>query len=35
MRVALQYMFQAFAVPAEKSEYRQLLMETATKEPAT
>ena len=32
MRVALQYMFQAFAVPAEKSEYRQLLMETATEE---
>jgi Mn-containing catalase len=32
MRVALQYMFQAFAVPANKSEYRQLLMETATEE---
>lgn len=32
MRVALQYMFQAFAVPADKSEYRQLLMETATEE---
>ncbi|WP_049997174.1 manganese catalase family protein [Halococcus sediminicola] len=32
MRVALQYMFQAFAVPAEKQEYRQLLMETATEE---
>ncbi|WP_256687904.1 manganese catalase family protein [Halococcus qingdaonensis] len=32
MRVALQYMFQAFAVPAEKKEYRQLLMETATEE---
>ncbi|WP_049902847.1 manganese catalase family protein [Halococcus agarilyticus] len=32
MRVALQYMFQAFAVPAEKSEYRRLLMETATEE---
>nr|WP_275690152.1 manganese catalase family protein [Halococcus salsus] len=32
MRVALQYMFQAFAVPADKMEYRQLLMETATEE---
>jgi Mn-containing catalase len=32
MRVALQYMFQAFAVPQDKSEYRQLLMETAVEE---
>lgn len=32
MRVALQYMFQAFAVPAEKKQYRRLLMETATEE---
>jgi Mn-containing catalase len=32
MRVALQYMFQAFAVPAEKQEIRQFLMETATEE---
>lgn len=32
MRVALQYMFQAFAVPADKGEYRRLLMETATEE---
>ena len=32
MRVALQYMFQAFAVPADKMEYRRLLMETATEE---
>lgn len=32
MRVALQYMFQAFAVPQEKSEYRTLLMETAVEE---
>nr|WP_276249689.1 manganese catalase family protein [Halomicroarcula sp. SHR3] len=32
MRVALQYMFQAFAVPAEKAEMRQFLMETATEE---
>ena len=32
MRVALQYMFQAFAVPTEKKEYRQLLMETAVEE---
>ncbi|MDZ5810910.1 manganese catalase family protein [Halorubrum sp. AD140] len=32
MRVALQYMFQAFAVPAEKQEIRRFLMETATEE---
>ncbi|QLG63815.1 manganese catalase family protein [Halorarum salinum] len=32
MRVALQYMFQAFAVPAEKQEFRRLLMETACEE---
>ncbi|MFC6835253.1 manganese catalase family protein [Halomarina ordinaria] len=32
MRVALQYMFQAFAVPSEKQEYRRLLMETAVEE---
>ncbi|MFC6725402.1 manganese catalase family protein [Halobium palmae] len=32
MRVALQYMFQAFAVPAEKQEIRQFLMETACEE---
>ncbi|WP_123623574.1 manganese catalase family protein [Halorubrum sp. CSM-61] len=32
MRVALQYMFQAFAIPAEKREIRQFLMETATEE---
>ncbi|PSP64115.1 catalase, partial [Halobacteriales archaeon QH_8_67_36] len=32
MRVALQYMFQAFAVPTEKGEMRQLLLETATEE---
>ncbi|WP_224270242.1 manganese catalase family protein [Haloprofundus salinisoli] len=32
MRVALQYMFQAFAVPADKQEYRTLLMETAAEE---
>jgi Mn-containing catalase len=32
MRVALQYMFQAFAVPTEKKEYRTLLMETAVEE---
>ncbi len=32
MRVALQYMFQAFAVPADKKNYRRLLMETATEE---
>jgi Mn-containing catalase len=32
MRVALQYMFQAFAIPAEKAEMRQFLMETATEE---
>jgi Mn-containing catalase len=32
MRVALQYMFQAFAVPAEKSEFRTMLMETAVEE---
>jgi Mn-containing catalase len=32
MRVSLQYMFQAFGVPQDKSEYRQLLMETAAEE---
>ncbi|RBI64072.1 catalase [halophilic archaeon] len=32
MRVALQYMFQAFAVPASKQKYRTLLMETAAEE---
>jgi Mn-containing catalase len=32
MRVALQYMFQSFAVPTEKKEYKRLLMETATEE---
>ena len=32
MRVALQYMFQAFAVPKEKAEIRQFLMETACEE---
>ena len=32
MRVALQYMFQAFAVPTDKREYRTLLMETAVEE---
>jgi Mn-containing catalase len=32
MRVSLQYMFQAFAVPQAKSEYRELLMETAAEE---
>jgi len=32
MRVALQYMFQAFGVPSEMSEYRTLLMETAAEE---
>ncbi|WP_162224558.1 manganese catalase family protein [Halorussus amylolyticus] len=32
MRVALQYMFQAFAVPRDKQEYRTLLMETAAEE---
>ena len=32
MRVALQYMFQAFAVPREHEEYRTLLMETAVEE---
>ncbi|MFC4989743.1 MULTISPECIES: manganese catalase family protein [Saliphagus] len=32
MRVALQYMFQAFAVPADKGEYRTMLMETAAEE---
>ncbi|MFC4358220.1 manganese catalase family protein [Halobium salinum] len=32
MRVALQYMFQAFAVPQEKQEIRQFLMETAVEE---
>ena len=32
MRVALQYMFQAFAVPKEKQQFRTLLMETAVEE---
>jgi Mn-containing catalase len=32
MRVALQYMFQSFAVPSDKAEYRRLLMETAAEE---
>ncbi|MFC6718180.1 manganese catalase family protein [Natrialbaceae archaeon GCM10025810] len=32
MRVALQYMFQAWAVPEEYSEYRDLLMQTAAEE---
>ncbi|WP_254536976.1 manganese catalase family protein [Halomarina litorea] len=32
MRVALQYMFQAFAVPRDHEEYRTLLMETAVEE---
>ncbi len=32
MRIALQYMFQAFAIPAEKEKIRQFLMETATEE---
>jgi Mn-containing catalase len=32
MRVSLQYMFQAFGVPREDSEYRELLMETAAEE---
>ncbi len=32
MRVALQYMFQAFAVPKEKSEFRMMLMGTAAEE---
>ena len=32
MRVALQYMFQAFGVPKEKQEYRNLLMETGAEE---
>ena len=32
MRVALQYMFQSFAVPSDKQAYRQLLMETAVEE---
>ena len=32
MRVALQYMFQAFGVPKEKKEYKTLLMETAAEE---
>ncbi|WP_135820980.1 manganese catalase family protein [Halostella litorea] len=32
MRVALQYMFQAMAVPEEQSEYRHMLMETAAEE---
>ncbi|MFC7203213.1 manganese catalase family protein [Haloferax namakaokahaiae] len=32
MRVALQYMFQSFAVPSDKPEYRHLLMETAAEE---
>ncbi len=32
MRVALQYMFQAWALPPEYDEFRQLLMETAAEE---
>jgi len=32
MRVALQYMFQAFGQPKERQEYRNLLMETAAEE---
>ena len=32
MRVALQYMFQAFAVPADKAQFRTMLMETAAEE---
>ncbi len=32
MRVALQYMFQAWALPEEYDEYRKLLMETAAEE---
>ncbi len=32
MRVALQYMFQSFAVPSDKKEYKTLLMETAAEE---
>ncbi|MDS0478034.1 manganese catalase family protein [Natrinema sp. 1APR25-10V2] len=32
MRVALQYMFQAWAVPEQHKEYRNLLMETAAEE---
>ena len=32
MRVALQYMFQAWAVPKQHKEYRNLLMETAAEE---
>ena len=32
MRVALQYMFQAFGMPKGKQEYRNLLMETAAEE---
>ncbi|WP_394742247.1 manganese catalase family protein [Natronococcus roseus] len=32
MRVAMQYMFQAWALPEEYEEYRNLLMETATEE---
>jgi Mn-containing catalase len=32
MRVALQYLFQAFGVPDEHEEYRRLLYETATEE---
>ena len=32
MRVALQYMFQAWALPEEYEEYRNLLMETAAEE---
>ncbi|APW98997.1 catalase [Halobiforma lacisalsi AJ5] len=32
MRVALQYMFQAWALPEEYEAYRKLLMETATEE---
>ncbi|UPM44652.1 manganese catalase family protein [Halocatena salina] len=32
MRVALQYMFQAFAVPKKKHQFRTMLMETAAEE---
>jgi Mn-containing catalase len=32
MRVALQYLFQAFAVPEDKQQFRTLLMETAVEE---
>ena len=32
MRVALQYMFQAFGTPKDKAKYRNLLMETAAEE---